>query len=92
MSMRDQYGNELLEPSHRREKHAYEDVWAVYKVQDGFHSGQCLTSYMTLALATEEAGKRNQEIGTGAGYSFKAYRPYRKAKRRTPQKPGPRKW
>lgn len=91
MSMTDQDDNKLLEPSHQREKLAYEDVWAAYKVQRGFHYGERVTDYITLDSAREEARKRNEEIGDREDYSFVVCRPYRHTKRREPQKPGPRK-
>lgn len=90
MSMRDQYGNELLDPG-QREIHADKHIWGVYEVPRGCHYGTSVMSCMTLPDAKEEARKRNEKIGTGAEYSFNVYRPYDKTKRRTPQKPGPRK-
>lgn len=66
MSMRDQYGNELLEPS-QREIHADKHIWGVYKVQRGSQWGECVMSCMTLPDAKEEARRRNEEIETGGG-------------------------
>jgi hypothetical protein len=91
MGMRDQYGCDLLEPEYGKEEYAYEEVWGVYKFQDGYHSGECVASRMTLYSAREEAQKRNGQTPEGAGYSSRVYRPAPRAKRRTPQKPGPRK-
>lgn len=91
MSMTDQDDNKLLEPSHQSEKLAYEDVWAAYKFQRGFHDGERVTGYMTLDSAREEARKRNEQMGDREDYSFVVYRPYRHTRRRRPHKPGPRK-
>jgi hypothetical protein len=91
MSMRDKEGNELLEPSYQKGKRANEDIWAVYKFQRGFHDGKRVTDDMKLNSAREEARKRNEGIGEGAGYTFKVYCWHRSPKRRMPQKPSPRK-
>ena len=90
MSMRDQYGNELLDPS-QREIHADKHIWRVYEVPRGCHYGASVTSPMTLPGAKEEARKRNERIGAGAESSFDVYRPYDKTRHGTQQKPGPRK-
>jgi hypothetical protein len=89
MSMTDQYGNELLEPS-QREKNADRPFWGVYRVAFGVHTAQCVKSGMTLFDAKEEADKRNAAVEPGIGYRFEVYLP-RRTKRLNPRKPGPRK-
>jgi hypothetical protein len=92
MGMRDQYDNVLLEPAYPREPLAYEEVWGVYRVQDGCHTGECVSRRgMTLDEARDDAQKRNAQIQEGAGYRFYVYRCNPRTKYRTPFKPGPRK-
>jgi hypothetical protein len=91
MSMKDQEGNELLEPSSQNETRANEYIWAVFEVRRGSYVGKRVTDYMTLYSAREEEQKRSAEIGEGAGYSLKVYCLHRSPKRRMPQKPSPRK-
>jgi hypothetical protein len=91
MSMRDEEGNELLEPSYQNEKRANEDIWAVYKFQRGYHEGERVTDDMKLNSAMREARRRYEEIGEGAGYTFKVYCLHRSPKQRMPQKRSPRK-
>jgi len=90
MSMRDQEGNELLEPSYQKEKRGNERSWAVFEFQRGSYIGKRETDYMTLYSAREEERKRSEKIGEGAGYSLKVCRLHRFPKRRMPQKPSPR--
>jgi len=89
MSMRDQYGNELLQPR-PREKDADRPLWGGYKVWVGVRTAECVKSGMTLFDAKEDADKRNAEIEPGIGYRFEVYLP-RTAKRLNSRKPGPRK-
>jgi|GEM_PF-6999339 hypothetical protein len=90
MSMRDQNGNVLLEPS-QREEDADRPLWGVYRVEFGVRTAQCLKSGMTLFDAKEEADKRNAQIEPGIGYRFEVYLSLR-TKRLNSRKPGPRKW
>ncbi len=91
MSMRDKEGNELLEPRYQNEKRANEDIWAVYKFQRGYHEGERVTDDMKLRPAREEALKRYEEIGEGAGYTFKVCCRHHSPKLRMSQKRNPRK-
>jgi hypothetical protein len=85
MSVRDQDGIELLEPSYPREKLAPQNIWAVYEVQRGFHDVRRVSDYVTLYLAREEAQRRN-ETRQDPDYDFKVYRPHRLPQRQMPQK------
>ena len=66
MSMRDQDGKGLIQPSYQREQRAHEDVWAVYRFTPGLHDAERVTDYMALYPAREQARKQNEEIRGGA--------------------------
>jgi hypothetical protein len=89
MSMRDQYGNELLEPI-QREKDADHPFWGVYRVEFGVHTAECVKSGMTLFDAKEEKDKLNAGIEPGIGYRFEMYFS-RRPNRLNAAKLGPRK-
>jgi hypothetical protein len=92
MSMKDQEGNELLEPSYQKGKRANEAIWAVFEVQLGSYAGKRVTDYMTLYSAMKEERERNDKIEEGAGYSFKVFCLHRSPpKQRMPQKRNSRK-
>lgn len=90
MSIKDQDGVDLLEPSYQNEKLASQNIWAVYEVQRGFHDVTCVSDYMTLYLAREEAERRN-ETRQDPDYDFKVYRPDRPPQRQMSQKRNARK-
>ena len=84
--MKDQDGNDLLEPLENGEKQTYEPVWALYRVQNGFRFGTRIGSSTDLISARREAADKGSETPTGSGYHYRVFRVGRLMRQRSSNK------